>query len=180
MPREHVDRAALAVDRVRRLDSDEPAQSLEMLDRGGDDARVALVEQAIDCSPAPSDGRLEAGADSCEQSATCRVGKAVEVPGFDRGNRRLADPGDPSEIDLPQPSPLPKKPKSAADTGVVHACIVATGRLLDAYPALKPESRARRGAPRRGPPVRRRPSRPRHPAKRRGCGWPRSACCRTR
>jgi hypothetical protein len=72
-----VDRAPLTVDGVRHLDGNRPSEATQDLDRGPNEARMALVEEAIQGSATPADVPLEASVHRSEHESDCRDREAA-------------------------------------------------------------------------------------------------------
>ena len=64
----HVDRTALAIDRIRRLDPRFPPEAAEATNARGHQGGVPYVEQSIESSTTPLHGPLEASIDSREDA----------------------------------------------------------------------------------------------------------------
>ena len=55
MPHEQVDRSALAVDRIRNLDPNDPTGAAQQLRHPTDQPRVSLIEQSIEVAAPPAE-----------------------------------------------------------------------------------------------------------------------------
>ena len=126
---ENIDRATLAVDRERRLGSDEPSRRHQLstgrLLHGG----VRGVEHAIELSTAPSrreiDPNIEGGGDTDKRA----YGDGLVVATLDARDRCGGDTSTLGDIGLAHPAAQSKRPNDRSEANGIHPRIVRGVRL---------------------------------------------------
>ena len=119
-----VDRASFAVDRIRHLDLDLPAQRAKTPYRDRSEGRMALIEESVECTASPSNRGIETGADHGKHPSDGPQRQRFEMACLDGCDRRLTDPRCFANVDLAQASALAQHSQRSADPGIVHGCIV--------------------------------------------------------
>ena len=120
MPGEHVDRAALAIDREADLRDGLPAVVAKDLDNRLDQGRMFRIEQAVGSFATPADLWVKASPQGCEDPLERPKGYPVCATALDPGDQRLGHPGAAGEINLPPPPSDPQRPEHASDPNEVH------------------------------------------------------------
>jgi hypothetical protein len=128
VPRQNVDRAALAQDRERHLDRDIPASFAEQYHRRVDESGVRLIEQPIEAFAAPAQLQIEARTQCTCDSAQDPERNDRNLAALDLRNHPSRYVGQTSEILLSEAASNAKRPKTSAENDI-HRARVCSGSL---------------------------------------------------
>lgn len=124
MPRQDVDGAALAEDRIGHLGLDDPAGSLEHADRRPHERRVPLVREPVELPASPAQGDHDLGAERLGHRPKAAQRDTFEPACFEARDLRLAQARSQGHVGLPSRLVLAQEPEQSPDPNVVHPDIV--------------------------------------------------------
>jgi hypothetical protein len=120
MEGEDIDRPALTPDAERHLDVDRPSQTPEPEDRRFNQGRVRLIDQAVELLAAPSQTKVDVGAERRRRANKRANGHAIELTPVDRRNEGPRHAGVAGDVALPTLEPNPQRAELAAEPNRVH------------------------------------------------------------
>ena len=129
MEGEHIDGPALAPDRKRDLDVDDPAEPRETGDHRINQCGVRLVQESIQLLAAPAQSQVDVGAQGLSRSDEGPDSDTLELPAVDGRNQRSRQTRITRDVRLttlksnPERAELPTEPKA------IHPAIVRPSAL---------------------------------------------------
>jgi hypothetical protein len=121
VPRQYVERAALAPDRERNLDRDLPVRITKQRDGGIDESSVGLVEEAVEAFPVPSKPHVNLRPKGRGYSAQHANRHLVDQTALDLGDHASGYVREPGYVFLSKPTPNAKRPKPATKNDIHRA-----------------------------------------------------------
>ena len=138
----HVDRAALAIARVRHLDGHLPTEASEQRCRGTDEGGVPLVQEPVEQPSPPLQIDLDCAVERTDDAPKCAKWRPIETTLLERRDRPLGHPSYPREVPLPPSSATPQRPDRHTDAHVVHDAEDEEPLLRVRAPAVRESSPA--------------------------------------
>lgn len=118
MPREDVDRAALAANRERHLCFDFPAERCQQIHDPAGYRCVALVEQPIYLAATPADGDHDVGVE--RGAVATKLGHVAHAAALTARHIILGQTGCAGDIDLPPTQAVAQRSQDPPDSLIVH------------------------------------------------------------